>query len=251
MKQNKNFKKDVFEKLDLLKSKFVLEEDLVSNFKINKYTLFAFLFIGIIGAVVCLLLFVSLILMHTINALYTSAPLNILFIFLNLFLLFNNVYFITFCVVSYVIYKKEKRNIMFFIPITAITLTTLSSILIIISLATNIFAIDWAVFFIQLIVSLISLFFFFNNYPNMKKRVNPTNDNTLKLNAENKANLINKQKQIMTTQNKISANSNQKNMNNKLLISVKNNNDLKNAKDINKSSTRSIILKNNIKQKKQ
>lgn len=81
MKQNKNFKKNVFEKLDLLKSKFNLQEDVVSTLKINNYTLLAFLFIGIIGIVIELLLFVSLILMHTINALYTNAPLNILFVF--------------------------------------------------------------------------------------------------------------------------------------------------------------------------
>lgn len=185
MVKNKQFKKNIFEKLDLLKTKFNLQEDVVSTLKINNYTLLAFLFIGVIGIIVELLLFISLILMHTINSLYTNAPLNILFVFLNVFLIFNNIYFITFCVVTYVIYKKEKRNIMYFAPLLAIILTTISTILSIISLATNIFEIDWAVFFIQLFASLISLFFFFNNYPNIRKKVDLIFDKMLKLHSNN------------------------------------------------------------------
>lgn len=188
MEKNKRSKKNIFEKLELLKNKFNLQEDVVSTLKINNYTLLAFLIIGVIGVVVELLLFISLILMHTINALYTSAPLNILFVFLNVFLIFNNIYFITFCVVTYVIYKKEKRNIMYFAPLVAIILTTLSSIFSIASLATNIFEIDWAVFFIQLLASLISLFFFFNNYPNIRKKVDMIFEKMMRLNIANKQN---------------------------------------------------------------
>lgn len=188
MEKNKRSKKNIFEKLELLKNKFNLQDDVVSTLKINNYTLLAFLIIGVIGVVVELLLFISLILMHTINALYTSAPLNILFVFLNVFLIFNNIYFITFCVVTYVIYKKEKRNIMYFAPLVAIILTTLSSIFSIASLATNIFEIDWAVFFIQLLASLISLFFFFNNYPNIRKKVDMIFEKMMRLNIANKQN---------------------------------------------------------------
>ncbi|EGZ31044.1 MFS transporter [Malacoplasma iowae] len=235
MKQNKNFKKDVFEKLDLLKSKFNLQEDVVSTLKINNYTLLAFLFIGIIGIVIELLLFVSLILMHTINALYTNAPLNILFVFLNVFLIFNNVYFITFCVVTYVIYKKEKRNIMFFAPLIAIVLTTISSILVIISLSTNVFAIDWAVFFIQLIASLISLFFFFNNYPNIRKKVDLILDKILKPNATNKENSNNKLKSGTEIQNKNIITSKQDNLTNKKISTTVRDNKLENIKNIDKT----------------
>lgn len=188
MEKNKQSKKNIFEKLELLKNKFNLQEDVVSTLKINNYTLLAFLIIGVIGVVVELLLFISLILMHTINVLYTNAPLNILFVFLNVFLIFNNIYFITFCVVTYVIYKKEKRNIMYFAPLVAIILTSLSSIFSIASLATNIFEIDWAVFFIQLLASLISLFFFFNNYPNIRKKVDMIFEKMMRLNIANKQN---------------------------------------------------------------
>ena len=56
MEKNKRSKKNIFEKLELLKNKFNLQEDVVSTLKINNYTLLAFLIIGVIGVVVELLL---------------------------------------------------------------------------------------------------------------------------------------------------------------------------------------------------